>query len=75
MYKAEVTAFDNLYAASSILRRTVILKAEKLNVTCNDLALTSQGQTRSGREQTAALRTKRLPLLFHPQSMLHETYI
>lgn len=56
--KAEVTAFGDSHTASSVLRRTVILKAEKLNVTRNDSALTYQGQTGGGLEQTAALRTR-----------------
>lgn len=42
----------NLYTASNILRRTFILKAEKLSWTCDDLTLTSDGQTGNRLQQT-----------------------
>lgn len=42
----------------NILCRTFILKAEKLNLTCSDLALTSKGQTGSRCEQTESLLTR-----------------
>lgn len=58
MCKAEVTALGNLYTASNTLRRTFILKAEKLNLTCNDMALASRGQTGSRLDQTDSLLTR-----------------
>lgn len=43
------------FALHPVSRGTFILKAERWNVTCNDLALTSRGQTGSRLAQTDSL--------------------